>query len=88
MTGSMSASRPSSGVGSRMTSLDRLLAATRTWLEDRLPWYDRDAELAAVQHTEEIREKSIAARRYSEKVRIGDDQLATAVRNTVKAMRR
>lgn len=71
-----------------MSSLDRFVDRMRTWIEDRLPWYDRAAEMRAEEHTEEIRQKSIAARELAERSRSGDEQLATAVRNTVSAMRR
>lgn len=45
-----------------MTSLDRLVTAFRTWIEDRLPWYDRDAERQGIEHSEAIRRRSIDLR--------------------------
>ena len=51
-----------------MTSLDAIVTRAREWLEDRLPWYDREAEQKADERTEAIRRKSIQARIHSEAV--------------------
>jgi hypothetical protein len=45
-----------------VTRLDRLVTAFRRWVEDRLPWYDRDAEQGKDRRTEAIRQRSIRAR--------------------------
>lgn len=71
-----------------MSSFDRLVSAVRTWLEDRTPWYDRAAEMRAAEHTEQVTQKSVAARQLSERVHKGDEQLVAAVRNTVAAIRK
>lgn len=65
----MTASNATSPVtGPTVTSLDRLITAARVWLEDRLPWYDRAAELEAQQRTEAIRQRSIASRKAWEQI--------------------
>lgn len=51
-----------------MTSLDWLVTAFRTWVEDRLPWYDRDAEQSKERRTESIRRYSIEQRIRAEAV--------------------
>ncbi len=45
-----------------MSSLDRVVTAFREWVEDRLPWYDREAERAAHERTEAIRRRSTRLR--------------------------
>lgn len=45
-----------------MVELDALVTAFRRWVEDRLPWYDREAERQASRRTEEIRQRSIETR--------------------------
>ena len=45
-----------------MTRLDRAVSAFRRWVEDRLPWYDREAEQEAMRRTEAIRRRSIEER--------------------------
>ena len=72
----MSAFHP---VGSTVTNLDRLVSRIRLWLEDRLPWYDREAEEQAEAHTEAIRQRSI-------RVRKDNEAIVAAVRNTVSAV--
>lgn len=52
-----------------MTSLDRAVSTFRRWLEDRLPWYDRESERQAVERTEALRQRSIEARIRAEAVR-------------------
>ena len=63
--GTSTASRPA---GPIVSSLDRAVTRIRTWLEDRLPWYDRVAEQQADARTEAIRQKSIQARIHNEAV--------------------
>jgi hypothetical protein len=62
MTGSSATSTASPLDGSIVTSLDRLVTAFRLWIEDRLPWYDRQAEQQASARTEDIRRRSIGLR--------------------------
>lgn len=49
-----------------MDSLDRVVSRMRLWVEDRLPWYDREAEVAAHARTEIIRQRSIRLRKTAE----------------------
>lgn len=49
-------------------NLDRLVSAFRQWVENRLPWYDRDVEQAKERRSEAIRKRSIEARIRSEAV--------------------
>lgn len=51
-----------------MSSLDRLVTKFRRWAEDRLPWYDREVEEAAMARTEAIRRRSIAERIRAEAI--------------------
>ena len=45
-----------------VSNLDRLVSHVREWLEDRLPWYDREAEQAQEARTEAIRRRSTRLR--------------------------
>lgn len=52
-----------------MSRLDRLVTTFRRWVENTLPWYDREAERRAHARTERIRQKSIQRRIRAEAVR-------------------
>lgn len=48
--------------------VDKTVSRFRRWLEDRLPWYDREAELKAEATIELHRQQAIKARVDLEKV--------------------
>lgn len=68
MTSSNSASIGWRPAGSRMTNLDRLVSGFRRWVEDRLPWYDREEEQDRIRRTERIRRRSIEERIRAEAI--------------------
>ena len=68
MNGWNATSPPLRHDGSIVTNLDRLVSRFRRWLEDRLPWYDRDREQAGIAKTERIRQRSIRARIEAERI--------------------
>ena len=51
-----------------MTRLDRAVSTIRRWVEDRLPWYDREAEQQAMRRTQAIRKRSIDERVRAEAI--------------------
>ena len=51
-----------------MTRLDRAVSVIRRWIEDRLPWYDREAEEQAMRRTQAIRRRSIEERVRAEAI--------------------
>lgn len=68
MTGWSATSTASRPVESTVSSLDRAVSTMRRWLEDRLPWYDRDEEERKLTHNERIRQRSIRARVRAEAI--------------------
>lgn len=48
--------------------VDKTVSRFRRWLEDRLPWYDREAELKAEAKVETHRQEAIKARVEAEVV--------------------
>lgn len=76
MTGSNGMS-PGFRVAVTVTRLDRLINSAQSWLEDLLPWYDRDVEEAKAARTDEIRRRSIARRQNWERIeRLYQERLA------------
>ena len=70
-----------------------MIDTVRAVVERLLPWYDPEQARKHDALTERIRLRSIAARQTSERVRgltrrqVEQEQLATAVRNTNRALR-
>jgi len=48
--------------------VDRAVSAFRRWVEDLLPWYDRQEQHERIERTERIRRKSIQARIRNEAI--------------------
>lgn len=54
-----------------MNDLDRVVTRFRLWVEDHLPWYDREQEQQAAARTEAIRRRSQNARIRAEAIQAG-----------------
>lgn len=57
-----------------MTRLDDFVTRFRRFVEDRLPWYDRDDERRKIAQTEAVRQRSIRTRIRAEAI-LADDRL-------------